>query len=187
MNIKNLLLASVLAVAAPLSQAAQYVEDFEAPFPNWESGWLGSNSNLTNYYGLHAGRGNNPDGLWFGETSIAFNTAFGSSIQSLSFDIASWVSGSIKFYDMSNNLISTQLFTPTQGAFSDPGIYQHFSVNTSTGLSHFDFIGNSITGNTSIDNVTVNIAAVPEPETYALMSAGLGVLAAVARRRQWKA
>lgn len=34
-----------------------------------------------------------------------------------------------------------------------------------------------------IDNVMLSTAAVPEPETYALMLAGLGVLAWVARRR----
>lgn len=35
-----------------------------------------------------------------------------------------------------------------------------------------------------IDNATVTVTAVPEPETYAMLLAGLGLVGAVARRRQ---
>lgn len=40
------------------------------------------------------------------------------------------------------------------------------------------------TGQSVIDNITV--AAVPEPETYAMLLAGLGLMGAVARRRKQK-
>lgn len=39
-------------------------------------------------------------------------------------------------------------------------------------------------GTSRIDNFTVAMAPVPEPETYALMLAGLGVIGAMARRRR---
>ncbi|MFC0166919.1 FxDxF family PEP-CTERM protein [Pseudoduganella danionis] len=35
-----------------------------------------------------------------------------------------------------------------------------------------------------IDNISMNVAAVPEPETYAMLLAGLGLVAGVARRRK---
>lgn len=36
----------------------------------------------------------------------------------------------------------------------------------------------------AMDNLTINVAAVPEPETYALLLAGLGIIGAAARRRK---
>jgi hypothetical protein len=47
----------------------------------------------------------------------------------------------------------------------------------------FSALGQSDSYGGSIDNVSIT-AAVPEPETYALMMAGLGVMGLVARRRK---
>ena len=183
MKLKSLLFAFAMLVGANLSHAAGYVEDFEAAFPVWESGWLGTNSNLTNYYGVGGGRGNNPDGLWIGVTDIQFAPTFGAGIQSLSLDIASWVNGTVNFYDSANSLIASLGFTSNQGAYTDPGTYQNLAVTSNNGISHVDFVGAGILGNTSIDNVMINVSAVPEPETYAMLLAGLGLMGAVARRR----
>jgi hypothetical protein len=38
--------------------------------------------------------------------------------------------------------------------------------------------------NVGIDNVHFEVAAVPEPETYAMMMAGLAMIGVVARRRK---
>lgn len=186
MKFRTLALAISFAFAAHAAQAATYVEDFEASFPTWESGWLGTNSNLTNVYGVGAGRGNNPDGLWIGVQSIQFNAGFGASISSLDFDVASWVSGTINVYDMANTLIGSNSFVPNFGAYTNPGTYDHFSYTSSNGVSRFDFVGSGIVGNTSIDNVTVNgaVTAVPEPETLAMLLAGLGLMGAVVRQRK---
>ncbi|MBM4207759.1 MAG: hypothetical protein FJ190_06975 [Gammaproteobacteria bacterium] len=94
----SVVLFSLHMLFNPASASTAYLEDFEGSFPSWESGWLGQNSSLMNYYGVGAGRGNNPDGLWIydgisgdGGAHITFNSAFGSQIQSFSIDIASYI------------------------------------------------------------------------------------------------
>ena len=62
----------LLAVALPVA-AGTLTEDFNAPFPAWQSGWLGVNSNLVNDYVAEDGspntfRGNNPDRLWVADS-----------------------------------------------------------------------------------------------------------------------
>lgn len=190
MKTRPLTLAITIAIAfaASAAQAATYTEDFNAPFPGWESGWLGTNSDLSNVYGVGAGRGNNPDGLWIGANQIQFNPSFGASIQSLNFDVASWINGTINVYSSLNTLIGSQTFTANYGAYSLPGTYQHFSFASTSGVSHFDFVGNAVLGNTSIDNVNITtVTSVPEPETYALLLAGLGLVGGIARRRKQQA
>src|SRR4051812_41073694 len=91
--------ASLLCVRSA-SAASILIEDFEAPFPAWESGWLAVNSNLQNYYGVGAARGNNPDGLWVADDSasgagsfITFDSPFALTLSSFDIDIAGYVSG----------------------------------------------------------------------------------------------
>ncbi|MBB4844269.1 hypothetical protein HNP55_002805 [Paucibacter oligotrophus] len=57
---------------------------------------------------------------------------------------------------------------------------QYILVTTGFGNNHFGAYTDTITG-------PGNVVAVPEPESYALMGAGLGLLAWVSRRRQAKA
>ena len=188
MKIHTLALAIGIAFSAVSAQADTFVENFNTSFPTWESGWLGTNSNLSNVYGVGQDRGNNPDGLWIGKTNIAFNQTFGASITTLDFDVASWINGTISAYNSSNSLISTQAFSANYGAYSLPGTYQHFSFASNSGISSFTFNGGDVLGNISIDNVQVStVSAVPEPETYAMLIAGLGVMGAIARRRKQKA
>nr|WP_315261319.1 choice-of-anchor C family protein [uncultured Duganella sp.] len=60
-----------------------------------------------------------------------------------------------------------------------------FSFVASSSLSTLTFAGDSSTGpyGVALDNVSVT-AAVPEPETYGMLIAGLGVLGLLARRRR---
>jgi hypothetical protein len=50
------------------------------------------------------------------------------------------------------------------------GSGQNFSVSD---FSHF-----------AIDNITYNVSAVPEPESYAMLLAGLGALGFIGKRRR---
>ena len=68
---------------------------------------------------------------------------------------------------------STSSLSFTGGAA--PGSYQLNVAGTSTGTS------GSYAGNIGLK--TVNVSAIPEPETYAMMLAGLGLLGFSARRR----
>jgi hypothetical protein len=187
------------------ANASILTEDFEATFPAWESGYLGTNTNLENYYTFNSSfgnthRGNNPDGLWlddgdgayFGDVvQISFSPAFAATLTSLALDVAGFVPATIEIFDASGaTLLSTPL-TLTFGAFTDPGIYANYSASSSNGIGGFRFITTSqVEGNTSIDNVTVNQrddGVVPEPASvfvWSLIALTIGCGSLATRRRR---
>ena len=185
-------LASAIALFVGFSGGARadvLTENFEGAFPAWESGWFGTQSNARNVYCGTLGcsdRGNNPDGLWIANADIAFDAAFGATLTSFSLGVAGFSETSLQAFDSANQLIFNQDVTLTRGAFTDPGVYANFTITSTTGISHLLFTGGGVVGNTSIDNLSAvtATAAIPEPQTYALMLAGLGVLGFVARRRR---
>ncbi|MEN9868241.1 MAG: hypothetical protein RL748_3831 [Pseudomonadota bacterium] len=71
--------------------------------------------------------------------------------------------------------------SPTQVFFNWSGITS-VSFSSSGGVPHPGYNGAGT--HFALDNLTVNAAPVPEPETYAMMLAGLVALSAVARRRK---
>jgi len=190
-------LIGIFFVTSP-AFAITYVEDFEAPFPAWESAWLGANSNLQNFYGIGQGRGNNPDGLWIddgdgseiGDTvEILFNSSFGASLTSLALDIAGYTPAHLKIYDMSNALILDEQVTLTYGAQTDPGVYANYSVTSVNGISKFVFTqdgGGQIEGNTSIDNVVVDSGSTPVPEPATMLLLGSGLIGLWGARKKFK-
>jgi len=192
MKIKMRLLASALVLCAvgTAANSATLTENFDN-VPGWEAGWFGTNSNAQNCYGIGAGRGNNPDGLWVSNggcssqpVNVAFNTGFAAMLTSFSLDVAGFTPTTLTFYDKAGSVLSATSVALTFGALSKPGVYSHYSVTSSTGIGSFSFSGFAA-GNTSIDNlVAVTGAAVPEPGSAALLLIGLGVVGAAARRRQ---
>jgi hypothetical protein len=190
----SIIAASLLALAgaAGQAQALTLTEDFEAPVPAWESGWFGVNSDARNVYCDGASdcafRGNNPDGIWIGNTAassnppapvtVTFDPVFGSRILSFSLDVATYTDTILTVYDINNSAIFSQLVSQTYGAWTDPGVYTNYTITSANGVSSFAFSG-AATGNTSIDNLTVetSLAAVPEPSALALLGAALFWLA----------
>jgi hypothetical protein len=192
----NVLAVMTFGVMANFAQATTYTENFNAPFPAWESGWLGVNSNLTDYYCGARGcsiRGNNPDGIWPTGTNIGgsspiivnFTPSFGATITSLSLDVAGFTPTNLLAFNSSNALIFDQAVALTGGAFSNPGVYSNYTIPSNSGISSFEFDSGAAAGNTSIDNVVVTtLSPVPEPEAYAMMLAGLGLIGFIAYRRK---
>ncbi len=74
-------------------------------------------------------------------------------------------------------------FRLSPGAFTQ---YGSTSFSGFTGLKSVSFsgIGVNAARYVGVDNVSLTITPVPEPETYALLLAGLGLIAAVGRRRK---
>ena len=185
--------AMLLLLTVSAAPGATLTEDFEANFPAWETGWFGANSNAQNVYGIGAGRGNNPDGLWIQDNSggdnnirIAFGNGFALSLTALSLDVAGYSNGTrLEFFDAGGAVLSDVLIAITSGAFSDPGVYANYSVTSTTGIGGFRFYNTSVEGNTSIDNVvaTTGQSAVPEPATWMLLGTMLPLLGVGAWRR----
>lgn len=137
---------------------------------------MGANSHLFSIYGPHSSfRGNNPDGLWLSDDDRFTTGAVGMALSFFEIDIATWVSDLVlRVFDITGNEIFNSLVIPTHGAFADPGVYAHFVVNSSNGISAFHLSAGAnatIEDNTSIDNVRV--VAIPEPAAWVLMLAGL--------------
>ncbi len=198
---KKFLLLSIVGLAfvlfASYSQAAVYTENFNAPFPAWESGWFGANSNAQNYYvtigNSNTYRGNNPDGLWISDGNlstsdaiIVFNHSFGAQLTGLSIDIAGFVPINLRVFDILGNTIFDQSVALTGGAFTLPGVYSNYSVTSTDGISGFTLagFGSMVEGNTSIDNIVATTSAVPVPPSLLLLAPGL--LGLVGMRRRFK-
>jgi hypothetical protein len=191
------------------AQAQVFEERFDAPFPAWESDWFGTQSTARNYYCQGpqgcAHRDANVDGLWViggvdawvAPIEVSFAAEFGASLTSFQLDIAGYTPTTLQAFDMANNLIFSEEVALTFGALSNPGVYSNYTITSTTGISRFTFSGGAA-GNTSIDNLVattreaehfnrldfVEVPAIPEPETYALMLAGLGGIGFMARQRR---
>ena len=194
---RYLVFAAFLLGTHAMSQAAVFAEDFELPFPAWETGAFGSNSNARNYYcdfpeGC-ASRGNNPDGLYVSDSSdslnidIRFNPLFGNSLTVFSLGVAAFSQTTLSAFDSNGTQIFSEVVRLTAGALTDPGDYATYVIKSINGISSFRFNGDS-KGNTSIDNLVLTTrdddpaTQVPEPATAALL--GLGMLGCIASRRR---
>lgn len=84
--------------------------------------------------------------------------------------------------DFSASFGATSLLS--QANVSGPSAWTHYTFNITapTASTQLRFAFRDDPGFQGLDNVSVT--AVPEPETYAMMLAGLGLLAAVARQRK---
>jgi len=200
-----LLAASLFAVgASPTASAATLTEDFNAPFPAWESAWFGTLSDAHNYcefsYCVNdnwipmppsvENRGRNPDGLWLvgpsgyssAPITITFDSGFGASLVSFKIDVAGYVETTLSAWDKNGAQIFAAPVELTYGATSAPGVYSSYTITSTNGIGGFAFSGPAA-GNTSIDNLIAVTSAVPEPASAALLLGGLALAALGARRK----
>ncbi|MTV40968.1 PEPxxWA-CTERM sorting domain-containing protein [Duganella radicis] len=87
--------------------------------------------------------------------------------------------GSVTFYGAKADHSAT-----VQQTFNYTGTWTTFNFNASfSGLSSLTWQqGPALGGKFEFDNI--NVTAVPEPETYAMLLAGLGLVGVAARRRK---
>lgn len=167
MKLRHILAAAALATAGLHASAAERVPNgaFTTDLAGWTLG---------------------------GGTTFASGTAqLGGAADTLSITLNNLVANTQYTFDFDYQLISGSgngAVWSLTGATSQGGsanTFGNFSFEALTNSLTISFHG---TGNklVSIDNVSLTgaVAAVPEPETYAMLMAGLGIVGFVARRRR---
>lgn len=204
LNFKKMALAAALTAVAGLANAASYTfSDVELSSGNtYTQGGFTMNATTSNGGVLgHIGSGQFT-GLWLGMSSTAFGSyqfSFSQNVTSIEvqFDALSSTGGSpeetIGNFATSNGVALVNYTDLNGTTFSANTV--HSATNDGRGLItfsgpafaqfSFDHAQNPSQNGFVIERITVT-TAVPEPETYAMLLAGMGLLGAVARRRQSK-
>jgi len=205
MKLKMITLAAAAAAAfstAPAMAASPFSIDFEKI---WEYStpveefYSASGVSFTNVFGLSNGDGlgSGPNGSYYANAPSPLGTAFVfldgeinthafmnvaagvDNSLSLFYSTPDALTGAVKAYSGLNgtgSLLGSFDFAVTDAGY---GVWQQANFSFTGTARSFDFSGAQ---GAAIDN----ISAVPEPETYALLLTGLGLVAASVRRRQKK-
>jgi hypothetical protein len=194
MSLRHLLLAGLVAGASTAQAAVVFSDDFNADtlglnYTGFVNGWTVSDGTVdligTGFFDLHPGNGNYVD--LDGSTSNA-----GVLTQSLSLTAGVTYTASFSLGGSNRgdtNLVDVMFGTSLSNftlLSADPLATQSISFTPGSDGTYTLSFSNGGGDNLGaiLDNVMVSTPAIPEPETYALMLAGLGLMAAVARRRR---
>lgn len=197
------ILLGALALGATVPAAAAdtvtYTENFDVDFAGWKTRWFGANSNALPYSQFNPNeRGNNvtgwtamdgeygPNGEYNStRVDIRFNRSFAVRLQDFEFDVLSYNSQLLEFYDLDGKVIFAQQLQPVIGPPYDfaNANYTHFAVTSANGIAGFSLLPFGSEGNVSFDNL-VAVAAVPEPATWLSLILGFGIGGASLRRHR---
>ena len=195
MKLSKLLVATGIALSALGAQAQVVNGSFEAnaqgngtwAIYNNLVGWTG----MTNIELRNNAAGTAQDGVNFVELDTNINMSIKQTLTNLAqseYLLSFWYSARPQTSTATNGLsFSLGTFTGSVSPVANNtsnNIWQQYTAKVilsgNTDLK-FTAIGTSDSYGTSLDNISVT--AVPEPESYALMLAGLGFMGAIARRR----
>ena len=198
---KKLTLAVLCAVAGLSVQAAEVtalpggvvlpmplINAFGAGPQNLAPGVDWSSANNGSVYGYSGSYGFADNGGWSGLTMagtndrgstmmLAFSQAVSGVGAFLNYAPLYYGPATIAVYDATHTLIESTTLTFSTNGSQNQGEFHGFLEN-SPSISYFTMTGAYI----GAANFTVQ--AVPEPETYAMLLAGLGLLGVAARRRK---
>jgi hypothetical protein len=198
---KRFLVASIFTLASASVFAAS---------PSLSNGSFESNSvgggyaygNVAAGWSFTGGSGVSSNGTaWRGTTSSGSHFAFLQNTASISqsfvstsaFNYTFFFDTALRAFYNAGQRVVVQLNGNQIGAFTPTTSWSSVSVsalNVGAGTHTLSFLGTNPThaSDTSafIDNVSISVSPVPEPETYALMLAGLGLMGSLARRRKQK-
>jgi len=195
---KALLTSAVLMVAAPFANASILVNGgFEAnsiskvydTFTSGIAGWninVGSIDLIKNYWTPASGSYSiDLDGNERGEISQTFATVIGQKYY-LSFDLAGNTDrGSIKDVLVEvGDQSQSYSFDVTGKNHTNMGWVSKGFTFTADGTSETLYFKSQTPGAWGVALDNVSVTPVPEPESYAMMLAGLGLMGAIARRRK---